>query len=102
MFEMEEPTRVVAQMMAKAGKEEQVKLVLLGLVRQTRQEPGCLHYELLQSHSDPLNFVLIEEWKTQLDLDSHTAAPHTKTARAEVEPWLGAVPPDVRLYRTIA
>ena len=99
---MEAPIRVVARITVKPGKEDQVKSALSSLVEPTRQESGCLHYELLQNSSDSAEFVLLEEWETQAALDSHSAASHTKTVEAAVENFLKQVPPDVRLYQTIA
>lgn len=99
---MKEPVLVIAQIKAKAGQEDQVKSVLVGLVKSARRELGCLYYELLQSRSNPYEFLLIEEWETQTHLDSHTAASHTKTAAVKIEALIEAVPPDVQHYRTIA
>ena len=100
---MENPIRVIAQIVAKAGKEDQVKSVLVSLARPTRNEYGCLQYELLQSCRNPSEFVLIEEWETQASLDRHTAATHTRIARAKVENWLEIVPLKVKVqtYQTI-
>ena len=99
---MEDPIRVIARITAKPETEDKVKSVLSSLVEPTHQEPGCLHYELLQNYQDPSEFVLIEEWENQAALDSHTAASHTQKAEAEVEDFLKQVPPDVQMYRTIA
>ncbi len=98
---MKEPIRVVARIIAKAGKENEVKSVLSGIVKPTHQESGCLHYELLQNHSDSAEFVLVEEWESQTALDNHSSASHTKTAEAKMESLI-ETPPDVRFYRTIA
>ena len=46
--------------------------------------------------------MLLEEWESKAALDSHTAASHTKDAEAKVEQYLQQVPPDVRIYQTIA
>ena len=99
---MENLIKVIARITAKPGTEDRVKSVISSLVEPTRQEAGCLHYELLQNSQDPSEFVLIEEWEDRAALDSHTAASHTKKAEAEVEDFLKQVPPDVRLYRTVA
>lgn len=94
--------RVVAQINALPGKEEEVKSILAGLVEPTRQEAGCIQYELLQNNTEPNNFVLLEEWETQAALDGHSAAAHTKTAEANVDSLLAKTPPDVRFYRVVA
>ena len=98
---MDAPIRVVAQIIAKTGKEDQVKSVLVNLARPTRHECGCLQYELLQNCCNPSEFMLIEEWETQADLDSHTTAAHTKVASAVVEGWLETASPKMQTYQTI-
>ncbi len=99
---MKEPIRVVARIIAKPRKQDEVKSVLSGIVKPTQQESGCLHYELLQNHRDSAEFVLIEEWESQTALDNHSSASHTKTAEAKMESLIEKTPPDVRFYRTIA
>lgn len=100
-LDMKAPIRVIVQIIAKTGKEDQVKSVLVSLARPTRHERGCLQYELLQNCCNPSEFVLIEEWETQADLDSHTTATHTKVARAVVESWLETASPKMQTYQTI-
>lgn len=39
-------------------------------------EEGCLQYELTQDVNNENQFVLIEKWATQADLDAHSIAPH--------------------------
>ena len=98
---MQDAIRVVARIIAKPGTEDRVKSVLSNLVKPTRQESGCLGYELLQNSENSAEFVLLEVWKNKAALDSHTAAPHTQKAETQVEDWLQQVPPDVRIYQTV-
>ena len=53
---------VVAIMEAKPGQEVALRQVLLGLVPVTRQEPGCLNYDLHQAADDPGRFLFHENW----------------------------------------
>ena len=99
---MKNSVRVVARITAKPGTGEHVKSVLRNLVEPTRQESGCIRYELLQNSQDSDELVLLEEWEDQAALDNHTAASHTQAAEAEVEEFLQQLPPDVRIYQTIA
>ncbi len=54
--------RVVARIVALLEKVEAVKAVLLGIIEPSRQDQGCIKYELLQNHSDPTDFTFVEEW----------------------------------------
>ncbi|MHA7135634.1 putative quinol monooxygenase [Oerskovia turbata] len=55
------------------------------LVDATRQEVGCLSYELLEHVDDPTRFVLVEEWETPGHLDAHTRTEHFTRLVAELE-----------------
>ena len=99
---MKKSIRVIARIAVKPDTKNEVRSVFESLIEPTRAEAGCLQYELLQNAADPTEFVLLEEWSNQTALDLHTAASHTKNAEAKVEPYLQQVPPDVRIYQTIA
>jgi len=42
-----------------------------GMFEPTRVERGCLSYRLYEDVEDSNAFVLLEEWETQQDLESH-------------------------------
>lgn len=52
------------------------------LIHATREEPGCVSYELLEDLEDSTAFVLAESWRSELDLDAHTRTPHFREAMA--------------------
>ncbi len=67
---------VVARIKAKAGREAEVQAALLDLVAPTRQEPGCLQYDLHQSLEDPTLFLFYERWRSRPDLETHLQQPY--------------------------
>ncbi len=67
---------VVAVIEAKTGSEDAVRDALRALVPPTRDEDGCISYDLYESASAPGTFVTIEAWRGQADLDAHMASPH--------------------------
>jgi quinol monooxygenase YgiN len=67
---------VVALVKVKPGEEEAVIAVITPVVEQTHQEDGCLKYALHRSKTDPQQFVLIERWASQADLDAHFQQPY--------------------------
>ena len=92
--------RVVAHARAKEGKGAELREVLQGLVDPTRDEDGCLAYELLSSLDDELAFTFVEEWTDRAALDAHLASPHVQAANGRLPELLdGAV--DIRTYRSI-
>jgi quinol monooxygenase YgiN len=93
--------RVVARVVALPDKVAEVKSVLLELIDPTRQENGCIVYELLHNHKDPTDFTFVEEWETQALLDAHLASPHIAAAASQLEGLLAAEL-DIRLYHLLA
>ena len=69
---------LTALVKAKPGQEEAVKEALVSLVEPTRQESGCLCYNLHRSKSDPTQFMFYEQWASKEALDAHGKTPHMK------------------------
>jgi quinol monooxygenase YgiN len=69
--------RVIARSMARKGKEDQLRMLLQGMLAPTRIEPGCKLYELYESNSKG-RFYFYERWESQAALDQHMATPHFK------------------------
>lgn len=69
------PLTVVAEVKAQRGKETEVLKQLLSLVGPSRQDPGCLSYDLHQSQEDPCLFLFYENWTSRELLDQHLAKP---------------------------
>lgn len=92
--------RVVAHIVANFDKVEEVKSILLELIEPTRQESGCIAYELLQNQKDPTDFTFVEEWESQELLNAHLATPHLTKAAAQLEGFIAAEP-DIRVYELL-
>jgi Uncharacterized conserved protein len=97
---MTQNLRVVARVVALPDKIEALKAVLMGLVEPTRQEAGCLQYDLLQNQEDPTDFTFVEEWESLDHLQTHLASVHLQTAAIAIKD-LVASPPDIRCYDRI-
>ncbi len=69
---------LTAEFQAVAGKEEQLKALLLTLVTPTRAEAGCVKYELYQDSRDPACFFFYEIW-----VDKAAHAQHMQTAHIQ-------------------
>ncbi len=98
---MTESIRVVARINAHPEKIEELKAVFLDLIEPTRQENGCIKYELLQNQSDPTEFTFVEEWASHEALDAHLASAHIQTAVAKFQ-HLVASDVDIRRYTLLA
>jgi quinol monooxygenase YgiN len=97
---MPSTVHVVARFLAKAGKEDALKSVLVGLVPPSRREIGCYQYDLLMNPADPRDFCFVERWESDASLDQHGETAHVRDARARVQDLVEA-PPDIRRYRIV-
>jgi quinol monooxygenase YgiN len=79
--------RVIARALAQAGKEEQLRNTLVGMLAPTRAEQGCRLYELYESNTRGL-FYFYEEWESQDALDRHTETPHYKQLAQDIRDLL--------------
>ena len=69
--------RVIARAVARQGKQDQLRVLLQGMLVPTRAESGCKSYELYESDSTG-RFYFDETWESQAALDEHVATPHFK------------------------
>ena len=67
---------VVAEFIAKDGQVQQLIDNLFALVEPTRQEAGCMRYELNQDLDNPRVITFIEKWYSRESLDEHIAQPY--------------------------
>ncbi len=91
---------VVAAMKAKPGKEAELRAAALALVEPTRNEKGCVQYDLHVHLTDPGSIVFYENWDTVEDLDHHGQTPHMVAFRAIVGDLTESR--DVERFRRIA
>jgi quinol monooxygenase YgiN len=92
---------VVAHIQAAPGEEDRVRQVLESYVAPTRQEEGCLRYDLFQDTEDPGKFTFIEEWESLEALAKHAQSAHITAGRAIIKDRL-AGPSWVQVLRQIA
>ncbi len=45
-------------------------------IEATRQEAGCISYDLVQSLTDENTLMFVERWKDKAALDAHFQEPH--------------------------
>ena len=72
---------VVSFIVAKPGKDEEVKSHLLTLLTPSRRDPGCISYDLHQDADDPRVFVFYETWESREYLNAHLDTPHLAPGR---------------------
>ena len=88
MFEDTEKISVSAQIKAKAGHEEEIRVILHELVAPSRAESGCEVYHLLEDKKSPGSFSTYEEWENVKSLEAHLAGEVAKAALSKAQPML--------------
>lgn len=68
--------KLVSKRIVKEGKIQEVINLFKELADKSRQEPGCLSYELYQDQKDPRVMAIIEEWETLEILELHKNTDH--------------------------
>ena len=97
----EKNVTVVATFQAKPGKEAELRQALIGLVAPTRQEVGCLNYDLHVLPEEPAKFLFHENWTSKAHLDVHLQSPHIKALLPRV-PELAVAKPEIKIWERIA
>jgi len=92
---------LVAIAQAKPGKEKVLEETLLALVQQTRQEAGCINYDLHRSLNKPGVFLFYENYADQAALEKHRTMPYIVDLRAKAVDLL-AEPIQIELYEMIS
>jgi len=76
---------VVAEVRAKAGKENELRAATLPLVSEVRREPNNLQYFLHEDRESPGHFIFYEIFASQADFEAHNKTPH-------VQVWFAKLP----------
>jgi quinol monooxygenase YgiN len=92
--------RIVAKVVANPNSVDQVRAILGDLVKPTRNESGCISYELLQNRTDPTDFTFVEEWESDAAIDAHLTTKHITNALTKL-PGLILGEPDIRRYSVV-
>lgn len=92
---------VLARITVKPEAAAQAAAILTELVAQSRQEPGCVSYELYQQTATPHVFQTVERWQDAAAADAHMGTPHVGAAIAAANA-LFAAPPEILAYQQLA
>lgn len=96
----DETLHVIARIRAAQDSVEPVRRALEALIEPTRDEDGCLRYDLFSSEEDPAEFLFVEEWRDASALEAHFVTNHFRAAGESMNGRL-AVQTTVSRYRQI-
>lgn len=95
------PLVVIATLRARPGREEELERALRGLVAPTRQEPGCVRYDLHRSQDSAGRFLFYEIWADRPHWETHMGRPHLQAFLARV-PELVEGEPEITLWELLS
>ncbi|YCI06849.1 antibiotic biosynthesis monooxygenase (plasmid) [Ensifer sp. D2-11] len=75
----------IAFFSAKPGRSEELGFELLRLVTPSRQEAGCLRYEVHQSKEDSDSWLVLEDWRHPSDFELHLATGYVSAFMKKVD-----------------
>lgn len=79
------PLTIVANIRAQAGNEDLVRAELQKLVEPTRQEQGCIQYDLHLNDENPAHFLFFENWETRDLWQAHMGSAHLAAFKLATE-----------------
>lgn len=68
---------VIARAQVSPDSRETFVAAARGCVAATRQEAGCLAYDIYESLTATGTFVSVEQWVSEAAIDAHFQLPHT-------------------------
>ncbi|MHB1204080.1 MAG: putative quinol monooxygenase [Rhodospirillaceae bacterium] len=81
---MTNPVKIVAILVARPGKAEDLKALLHGMVAPCRAEPGNLCWDIWQDQANADRFVLDELYTDNAAIAAHRETPHFKNYFAKI------------------
>jgi len=67
---------IVADIQANTEQVQLVRAELEKLIAITREEAGCIQYDLHRDNADPAHFLFYETWESRELWQTHMNAPH--------------------------
>lgn len=72
---------------AKDENIEELKALLKTMVEPSKNEKGCLLYDIFQVQAEPKKFIVIESWEDEAALDGHKNSSHYKHYKSTFEQY---------------
>ena len=88
---MEKQLPMVVKFEVKKDKIDFVKSELLKLLEPSRNDEGCVLYELHQDMEDPSIFMFYEIWETEALWKAHDFTPHVMAFKKAIEDSVNAI-----------
>lgn len=88
---------LVAKITPKADYFQVAKQAIIDIIPQTRNEPGCIEFTLLEDNVGSL--FLYEQWTNEQALQQHYEMPYTRQVFQRYQSWLAQQPEITKLTK---
>jgi quinol monooxygenase YgiN len=95
------PFTLLVRFQAKEGAGEKLEAAFATAAKATRQEKGCLAYQLNRDVKMPTRYVVYERWQNLAALEAHLKSAHITTLLAEINE-IRATPPEAEVLIPVA
>lgn len=79
---------VIAEIVSKKDKADDLRALLVPYAEGAAKEPGCEGYTLMEVIGEPGRFLTFERWTGKAALDAHMATPEIKAITPKLGPVL--------------
>ena len=79
------PIIMTVSFQARPGKEAELREALTEVLTPTREEDGCLFYDLHVAADDPSKFLFHESWASNAHHDAHDQTAHIQRLRSRIK-----------------
>ncbi len=72
---------------AKEGSEAKMKELLSAMVIPSKEEDGCIFYDIFVYENNSRKFMAVESWRDEKALNGHKSTDHYATYKSSYEPY---------------
>lgn len=84
---------IVATIRIQPGKQAEFEAAMKSFVAEVRsKEPGTRHYTMTRKQGSTTEYVMMEQYTTQADIDAHNSTPHFQALLGKIGPLLAGAP----------
>jgi quinol monooxygenase YgiN len=83
---------IIARFLARDGHAQHTQQLLQTLLQTSRNEIGCLFYDLYRDREDQNLFVIVDGWRDRAAFDAHAGSAHVAHTLAALDPHLEGKP----------
>src|SRR5262249_3559108 len=87
---MSSPAKITGILVARPGKADELKALLVGMTPHSRAEPGNLRWDIWQDQSQPDRIVLDELYRDDTAVVAHQQTPHYKDCLSRIPDLAGS------------